>query len=151
VRTSSIRYGLPGFPRQREADLVVEYEKAPSGNPNPAAGSRSVRLPHTLGDLEGLGASVKARVYPLLLEAYSASFNRGRPVEFGNVHLTKEGIRVHKQVLPWKSLSEAGVARGDLVLRGAPSSGTTLLRIPAHRVPNVELCLQLIQYLGRKA
>jgi hypothetical protein len=151
VQTSSIRYGLPGFPRQREADLVVEYEKTPSGNPHPTRGPRSVRLPHTLGGMESLGTSVKARVYPLLLEAYSASFNRGQPIEFGRVHLTAEGLRVGKQVFPWKSLSEASLARGELVLRGTPSSGTSLLRIPAHRVPNVELCLQLIQYLGQKA
>ncbi len=151
VRTSSIRYGLPGFPREREADLVLEYEKAPSGNPHPAPGSRTVRLPHTLGGLESLGAAVKERVYPLLLGAYSASFNQGRPIEFGKVQLTTDGPRVGKQLLPWKSLSEASLARGDLVLRGSPSSGTSLVRIPAHRVPNVELCLQLIQYLGQKA
>lgn len=151
VRTSSIRYGPPGFARRREADLVLQYDKTPSGNPHTQPDSRSIRLPHTLAELENLGAAVKQRVYPLLLEAYSEAFNRGSPVVFGRLHLTADGLRVRKRMIPWKSLGEASLARGDLLIRPAPSADASAVRVPAHRVPNVELCLQLIQYLSQRA
>jgi len=151
VQTSLIRYGPPGFARRREAGLVLRYHKPGSGNPAPKPGWRSIRLTHALDGIENLGAAVKERVYPLLLEASSESFNRGIPLVFGKLHLTTQGLQVRKRLLPWTALGEISLARGELVIRPAAARGGPTFRIAAHRVPNVELCVQLIQYLSQQA
>jgi hypothetical protein len=151
VQTSSIRYGPPGFPRRREAGLVLRYEGSKSANPGPKPRVRSIRLTYALEGIEDLAAAVKERVYPLLLEASSESFNRGNPLVFGKVHLTKAGIQAGNRILSWKGLGEISLTRGELVVRPAAGSGGATVRVAAHRVPNVELCVQLIQYLSKRA
>jgi hypothetical protein len=151
IQTSAIRYGPPGFARRREADLRVRYQGEGRSNPGPKAATRSIRLTHALVGLESLGATAKERAYPLLLEGLSESFNQGNPVAFGVLHLTTEGLQVKKRLLPWKGLGDVTLARGQLVIRPEVGRSAPLIRIPAHRVPNVELCVQLIQYLSQRA
>ncbi len=151
IQTSFIRYGPPGFARRREAGLILRYLEPKSGNPEPKPVIHSIRLTHALDGIEELGAAVKERVYPLLLETSSESFNRGNSLIFGKLQLTAKGLQVGDRLLPWKGLGEISLARGELVIRPSSGSDGPAFRMAAHRVPNVELCVQLIQYLSQQA
>lgn len=150
VRTSAIRYGPPGLIREREADLVIEYRGLGPDNPGHKTAPRRLRLTHALSGFEGLAAELKQRIYPHLVGAYSEAFNRGNAVSFGKLELTPDGVRVSKRVVPWKSLAGVNLDRGLLTIR-AKEAGGAAIRIAAHRVPNVELCVQLIQYLSQRS
>jgi hypothetical protein len=150
VRTSSVRYGPPGLARRREADLVLHFRKVGAGNPAPAPNPRRLRLTHALSGFEILSAELKQRVYPHLVGEYSESFNRGQSLAFGKLQLTPEGVRLRKRLVPWKSFGEVRLDRGLLLVRPKGNGGATI-RIAAHRIPNVDLCVQLIQYLSQQA
>jgi hypothetical protein len=150
VHTSSVRYGLPGLARRHEVDLVLHFRRVGAGNPAPAPNPRRIRLTHALGGFETLGEELKQRVYPHLVGEYSESFNRGQPVAFGGLKLTAEGVRLKKRLVAWKSFGEVRLDRGVLLVRPKENNGGAI-RIAAHRIPNVELCVQLIQYLSQRA
>ncbi len=138
IHTNAVRYGLPLLPLSREAEVTLEL-----------LDGRRIRLPHTLDGFLELVETVKRHVYPGLLTEYTAAFNQGRPLAFGPIVLTAQGVQQGKQVLPWQSISQATLIDGRLTVEAAMGGRPERLKIPVHLIPNVDLCVQLIQKLGK--
>ena len=94
--------------------------------------------------MNGLAEFIKSQVYPGLLEEYRRKYNQGDPLSFGPLILTAKDVRREDQILQWENLGRVSLGRGMLSLEATDGQG---IRIPAHRVPNVEICTQLIEHL----
>jgi hypothetical protein len=138
LRTAVVRYGFAGFSWGRRASLTLALD----------SGER-FRFTSTLTDIDDLIATVKASVYPRLLDEYSRVFNQGHPIPFGPLILSAEGVQLGRKRLEWKKLGRASLENGRLILAPRQGEAGSKLRIVAGRIPNVDLCLQFIQQLSR--
>lgn len=110
----------------------------------PATG-RPIPLPPHLQNLPDLVARTKARLYPQLHPALRASLHRGEWLYFGPVRLHRAALAAGKREYPWARVQNVSLARGQLQIDLQPHGlQPRRARIPAARIPNVELLLQLI-------
>jgi hypothetical protein len=135
------RTGIPGIQGSPRVRLEIE-----------ASDGQRVRLSEDLEDFESLAQAIKARVYPDLLAAYTRAFNDGQPIAFGPIHLTREGLRDGRRgALAWSLIAAARLESGRLKIEADRSGRRTTLSFPAHHIPNVELCAQLIEEIQQTA
>ena len=133
------RTGLPGLSASQRLRLEVE-----------ANDGRRIVLDDSLEDFEGLALAIKGRVYPLLLELYTRAFNEQQAIAFGPLRLSPAGIEDSpRSPFAWNEVRGAQLAAGRLLIRTTRPGRQSAITLPAHRVPNVELCAQLIQEIGQ--
>jgi hypothetical protein len=137
VRTASVRYGLGPLPwgRQEQMTLVTRD-------------GRTFHLDHSLSEYEELVSAVKHSVYPMLLDAYTRAFNHGQTLPFGPLSLAPDGIQNGRKTMPWNQVNQVRLDHGWLEAAPTDSKSGLRLRFPARSIPNVDLCLQLIQELS---
>ena len=137
----AVRTGLPGLTSSRRLRLELE-----------ARDGRRLKIDDTLEEFEGLAQAVKARVYPLLLADYTRSFNEHQVLPFGPLRLGPEGLEDGpRPPFAWTEVRGAQLADGRLKVQTSRAGRQATLTYPAHRIPNVELCAQLIQEIGQSA
>lgn len=119
----------------RPAALILQTE----------SGDR-IRLTHDLGEFEDLVAQVKDNVYPRMHRAYAQAFNRGQPLHFGPLSMDQEGVQVARRKIPWRQVLAAELHRGNLCIR-LDGAGEDFVEIATSRIPNADLCVQMIQSL----
>lgn len=147
IHMHATRYFLPGLGKRTQAVLVL-------GLRPPGVSSRKLhrlRLAHTLSDFDGLVAAVKRQAYPLLIAEMTRAFRLGRPLTFGRLRLTSEGMRQGRRLIRWPDFAQVSLENGVVRLRSSASSGRRELRVQAHQLPNLEVCLQLIDLLSRQS
>jgi hypothetical protein len=133
-----VRYGLPVFTARQEAALLLRY------------GVRGqLRLTHALDGFDSVVQRVKQETYPRLLGEYIHAFNAGGVVAFGPIRLTGDGIAGRRRLISWQQLDAVSLERGVLRLTQNRDGRHSTISFPASRIPNIDLCLQLIQQLGR--
>ena len=129
------RTGLPGFAGSRRLRLDVE-----------TTDRRRHRLDDSLEEFEALAAEVKGHVYPGLLKDYARAFNERRPLAFGLLTLNHNGIQDGGRTsLNWQEIQGARIDTGRLLIQTTRPGRQSARSLPADRIPNVELCAQLIQ------
>ena len=137
----AVRTGLPGLTSARRMRLELE-----------ATDGRRLRLDDSLEDFEVLALAVKSHVFPLLLAVYTRSFNDRQILAFGPIRLGPEGIEDGRRPpYGWSEVRGAQLASGRLQVQTSRPGRQSTLTYPAHRIPNVELCAQLIQEIGQSA
>ncbi|HEY47501.1 MAG TPA: hypothetical protein G4O14_12045 [Anaerolineae bacterium] len=133
VHTSAVSYGFSNIAWGAKTILKIH-----------TSDGRQLHLTHALTDMNGLVEFIKSQVYPGLLEEYRRKYNQGDPLSFGPLILTAKGVQREDQMLQWEDLGRISLGRGMLSLETIDGQR---IRIPAHRVPNVEICTQLIEHL----
>ena len=129
------RTGLPGFAGARRLRLVVE-----------TTDRKRLSLDDSLEEFEILAAAIKGHIYPTLLEGYTRAFNERRPLAFGLLTLSHRGIQDGaRSPLSWPQIQGARLATGRLLIQTTLPGRQSARSLPADRIPNVELCAQLIQ------
>lgn len=106
---------------------------------------RTLRLPDTLAGLNQLAATVKRNVYPRLLTEYARSLRDGQPLPFGPLVVAPEGVQFGRRKLHWGEVSTAQLRDGKITITPTKQHGGPL-RVDARKVPNPEICLQLLQH-----
>jgi hypothetical protein len=138
VLASGVRYGILGLVWGSRSRLQILLD-----------GGKRVALNDTLAGLPQLTSLVKRRTYPRLLTESTASLRDGQPVSFGRLLLRPEGVQLGGRRVAWPDIAGAELREGWVVIRlrksGAP------IRLNAGRVPNVEICLQLVQHYANQA
>lgn len=147
IHTSAVRYRLPTLARRSRAELTLYLDASDPHPSEPELPLSRIRLTHALTDLDLLAESVKRQVYPGLVARYARSFNQGDPLSFGGLILTREGLRKGRHTLRWQDLGGVTLQQGMLVLVPAAAGRGATIRLPSSHLPNVDLCIQLIQYL----
>jgi len=109
---------------------------------------RRIRLTRTLADLDALVDRVKRGAFPGLLEASRQQFNLGETLAFGPLRLSPDGVQAGRKAIQWKDVQAVEVRDGRMVISARPPE-TARLRVAAGRVPNVDVCVQLVRHLGQ--
>jgi hypothetical protein len=137
--TTAFSYGLSSYGwRSRQELLLVLLD-----------GSK-LRLENSLADIEELADTIKVHVYPDLLVEYTDAFLDGRSLPFDPLRITGEGIVKGRQKIAWKDFAEVKFTRGKLHILPEDQNRERHIMVPAHTIPNVEICAQLIERIGRQ-
>ncbi|MDF1500485.1 MAG: hypothetical protein P1P76_08450 [Anaerolineales bacterium] len=108
-------------------------------------GGETVRIPSSLTKLDELHQIIKQRIYPMTMNRYREMMNKGQPLDFGPIKLTRSGVTYRKRVEPWQNFREVSLERGRLKIEFQRPKGSQRISIAARHVPNVDLCVQLLR------
>lgn len=133
-----VRYGLPVLTSKQEAALVLRF-----------GGRGQARLTHALDGFDSVLQQVKQAIYPRLLEEYTQTFNAGGELAFGPLRLSGAGISARRTTIPWKELDAVSLERGVMRITQNRNGRRPTIAFPSSRIPNIDLCIQLIQQVGR--
>jgi hypothetical protein len=136
VHTSAVSYGFSSLAWGAQTTLKLHSNDG-----------RQLRLTHAVTDMSGLAETIKHQIFPGLLETYRRKYNQGDTLSFGPLSLTKNGVQRRDQMLPWENLGRISLGRGVLLIEPTDHNKDKRIRIPANRVPNVEICAQLIEHI----
>ncbi len=134
VRSSSIRYGLAKFEWGNRSTLWVH-----------TSSGQVFRFVNNLMDFNSLAEAVKAALYTRYLARYREDLNQGRSINFGPIQLTPNGIVFGRKECHWSTLEDVSLARGRLTITANEGQRMKSYSIPARKIPNSDLCAQLIQ------
>ncbi|TET96562.1 MAG: hypothetical protein E3J30_11480 [Anaerolineales bacterium] len=134
VRSSSIRYGVAKFEWGNRSTLWVH-----------TSNGQVFRFMNNLMDFNSLAEAVKAALYPRYLARYREDLNQGQSIDFGPIQLTPNGIVFGRKECHWSTLEDVSLARGRLTITAKEGQRMKSYSIPARKIPNSDLCAQLIQ------
>jgi hypothetical protein len=140
LHASAVRYGIFGLIWGGELQVRLDLR-----------GGERILLTRAIVDLPDLVEKIKRNIYPHLLAGYTRAFNQGHALEFGPLTLTGDGVIQAGRLLPWAELESADLHRGLLRLTPVQGAASRRMRLPARQIPNLDVCLQLIQNLGQRA
>jgi hypothetical protein len=137
IRTISSRYLLPslGASPRSEVQLIL-------------ANRKTVRLTHQVDGLDQLVETIKERVYPRLMGDYVKAFRMGKAIKFGPLILTLDSVKYRRRSIPWDQVRGTEISRGKLDVLWEEGKRSARMSIPTRKIPNVEICFQLIRRLG---
>ena len=95
--------------------------------------------------LDNFTQAIKKHLYPLRLETYRSALERNETITFGPIRCSPEGLQYRREIHPWKSIASASLQEGRLILVIQGKDGLKTLRIDAGRIPNPDLCAQIIE------
>lgn len=132
ILVSSVQYGMLGTIWGSRAVLQLRL-----------ADNRKLRWSETLAGLSQLIATVKQHVYPRLITEYAKFLQDGQPLSFGPLIIRPEGVQKGGRQLLWKEIESTQLRDGRITIFAR--QGGTKIRADVRKVPNAEICLQLIQ------
>lgn len=133
-----VRYGLPVLASKQEGTMLLRFGER-----------RQARLTHALEGFDSVVQQVKQAVYPRLLEEYTQTFNAGGELAFGPVRMSSAGVSVRRTTIPWQELDAVSLDRGVMRITQRRNGRRPAFSFPSSRIPNIDLCVQLIQQVGR--
>ncbi len=136
IRFTIIRYGLPGWFWGDRSVLKLRTND----------GARH-RLTGALSDLHALIKQVKDMVFPRLMNAYRYNLSQGRPLEFGPISLEPDGLQLGRQRIAWDQIIQAEIIAGSLKVRYRENERVKTRRFAVGRIPNADLCRQLLEQI----
>ncbi|MCK5053073.1 MAG: hypothetical protein KAR65_02270 [Anaerolineales bacterium] len=134
VRSSSIRYGVAIFEWGNRSTLWIHNSSG-----------QVFRFANNLMDFNNFADTVKAKLYPGYLARYRQDLNQGQSIDFGPIQLTPNGIVFGRKECHWSALEGVSLARGRLTITVNAGKRMKSYSLPARRIPNSDLCAQLIQ------
>lgn len=137
IQTNMVRYGLFGLFWAKKTEIHIVTKD----------GSEH-KFDQAFEDLDELIAVIKQAVYPRLVGEYLHAFNRGEPISFGPIVLTSDGLLYGRKAFRWRDMGTAKVEKGYLQLSSSDGRKDPQLSIPAHKIPNVEVCIEIISHLS---
>lgn len=135
VSTSSVRYGLPWLAWGSSSRLSLRLKHG-----------KTLSFTQAYTNLDQMAVTVKQQIYPALLEEYRQALQEGHAVQFGAIEISRTGLSNGKRQYEWADVSNVSLKQGVLRVRTHPSSRKRGIRLSTHRIPNVDLCFQLIQH-----
>lgn len=136
IQTSSVRYGFPGLSWGMRTSLTLSLTDG-----------RKIRISDAITDLPNLIKTVKSNVYPRLLSTCRQELNEGQALNFGPISLTPHGVQKEPVLLKWDQIHELTIERGVLLIAGSDTSRDAQIRVPTHRIPNIDLCVSCIRQI----
>jgi len=134
VRSSSIRYGVAKLEWGNRSTLWIH-----------TSSGQVFRFANNLTDFNSLAETIKANLYPRYLALYRQYLNQGQSIDFGPVQLTPSGIVFGRRECHWSALEGVSLIRGRLTITVNNEARMKSYSIPARKIPNSDLCAQLIQ------
>jgi hypothetical protein len=136
INTASVRYGMARLAWGDRKFLRIRTND----------GLR-INFTTVLTNLDLLIKTIKRHVYPNLLSIFRTRLNEGGSISFGALLLTKHGVQHSQQFLSWDSIHQVTLDQGMLIFTVRENDKEVIQRFPAHQIPNVDLCIQLLAHL----
>jgi hypothetical protein len=140
IYITSVQYGILDFAWASRTEIVLHLQK-----------KKRLKISHTFENIERLVDTIKHYVYPLMFEKFRKAFNQGEPVQFGSIVLTSQGVLNGRKALRWKDISKIELQKGRLELHTIEEAGAAKFSFPAHKIPNIDLCLQILHHFGSQS
>jgi hypothetical protein len=137
IYISSIQYGLLDFVWASRTEIVLHLKN----------GKRK-KIDQAFENIEMLVNTMKHYVYPMMFEKFREAFNQGEPMKFGPIVLTSQGIINGRKALRWQDIAKIQLNRGRLDLHPMEGTQGVKFSFPSHKIPNIDLCLQILHHFG---
>jgi hypothetical protein len=100
-------------------------------------------------DPAGAIATIRQRVYALLLPRMQADLDAGRPVAFGPVTIAAAGMTVRGRETPWAEIAGVTLSGGSVMVERRGGGWLNDAEISRGEIPNAELLAQLAAQRAR--
>ncbi len=137
IHISSVQYGLLRLVWAEKTELMITTKDG-----------KKEKIDERFEDFNTLISTVKKHVYPTLLDRYKRDFNLGEPINFGPLMLTSQGILNGRKMTRWSEIDRIRVRHGRIEIFAFENTRGPRLSIPTHKIPNIDLCVQLMYQLG---
>ncbi|MDZ7845029.1 MAG: DUF6585 family protein [Anaerolineales bacterium] len=107
-----------------------------------ARDGKSLTLDHRFKELADLITLVKEQVYPLVKPRLVSAFHQGKELDFGAISLSRTGLRVQDQDLPWSYIKGLTAENGSFSIKLSPQKQ---IQVPLRSVYNIEILIQIIK------
>ncbi len=134
---TSIHYGILDFIWASRTEVSLQIQKG-----------KLLKISQAFENIEMLVDTMKHYVYPLMFEKFRKAYNRGEPVQFGPITLTTKGVLNGRKALRWQDIDKIQFHKGRLELYPIEETRENKFSFPAHKIPNIDLCVQILHYLG---
>jgi len=136
----SVRYGALGFSWGRRLELRLETRDG-----------EQVRLDQAIDELEDLMERIKQTLFPDLIRSYRIRLRQNESLRFGPLVLTAQGVQKGKRVFLFDDIEQVSIENGRLTIQTTQSKGGRTITAAAHHIPNIDLCMQILQQKGKLA
>ena len=101
-----------------------------------------LKLDQRIKKLDDLTKIIKEHVYPGRYQTLKERFRRGDQLDFGQVTLSQEGLRLAEKELPWSYIKGITAKDGIFIVKLSPQ---VLVQVPIKEIQNIEVLIQLIK------
>lgn len=112
------------------------------------ADGRRLRLDSRLDRMSRLVDLIREHLYPRLIHGYRQKLRAGEELSFGPLSIGKRGVALGRRTIAWDANPRAALQAGKLQLSYLEDGELKRVALPAHRIPNVDLCAQLIERIA---
>jgi hypothetical protein len=137
IFVTSVHYGILDYTWANRTEVVLQLEN-----------KRQLKINQAFRDILTLVETLKHYVYPKMFEKFRTAFNQGEPMQFGPIILTSQGILNGRKALRWQDIGKIELQRGVLQLKPLEEMRGPQFSVPAHKIPNVDLCIQILHHFG---
>lgn len=105
-------------------------------------------LTQTIANVQALANDIEQATNPILLSQSVAAFENNRPVNFGPITLSRQGVKFNGKIYDWSQVANISIENGTINISqkgGGFFSGASL---SAASVPNIKVLLALLQQIG---
>jgi hypothetical protein len=137
IFVTSIHYGILNLSWASRTETVLHYHNA-----------KRLKITQAFEDFDRLVETMKRYVYPLMLEKFRKDFKQGIQMQFGPLILTPQEVINGRNALRWEEIGKIQLHAGRLNLLPLEETDGNKFSIPAHKIPNIDLCIQILQHFG---
>lgn len=134
IRTAAARYTL--IRREQRAQPRISLR---------TLDGQTLKLSPHLTGLAEAQQIIKQNIYPAAMNRYRERMKAGQPLEFGPLQLTRQGIAYRGRSEPWQHFHDVKLENGRLLIEFRGAGRGRKFSIPAARIPNIDLCVQLLK------
>jgi len=138
LHIQATRYLIPTLNRRQPLRLRLHIR-----------GQDPIPLPASLDDMNTLIEVIKAHTYPALLDSYRQRLDQGHEIIFGPLNVSNTRLQIGKAEYLWENVPRTWLEKGQLCIQTEKDGRGTIRRIAAHKIPNVDLCTQILHHLGQ--
>jgi hypothetical protein len=137
VFITSFQYGILDFAWGNRIEILLHLHN----------GER-LKINQVFENIETLMETMKHYAYPRMFEKVRQAFNQGEPTQFGPIILTSQGVLNGKRTMRWQEIGKIQLQRGYLQLQPIAETHGPKFSIPVHKIPNIDLCIQILLHFG---
>jgi len=134
LKLSVVRYGLSwGQWGIRTSALVITES------------GKRLRFRGSIEELEPFTNTIKSYLYPIRLREYRRALQSQKVIVFGPLRCSPDGLTYRRQHYPWDTVASARLEAGRITLTINQEGKPKVIHIDAGRIPNPDLCAQLLE------
>ncbi len=103
----------------------------------------------TLSRFRDFAKMVKDHTLPHMLPPAIEAFKGGAVIGFGEISVSREGLQIGRETLPWELFDSAEVSKGRLTVYDSSNGKKRFGRVDISKVPNAHVFLALAEYAAR--